>query len=98
MNTLLWRWDQDADPSKYDRSKINERLNVWGDVIHFQYTSGHCIILGAIVAAMFDSDSHQADYRMIGLTAILMATAFYADWRHHAFLDYVRNPAKYFSK
>jgi hypothetical protein len=69
----------------FDRERIkeiNERLNMWSDLIYLQYNSALCIALGAWVGAVIDPGKH--------LAVLLLVFAFISNWRHHSVLDRLR--------
>ena len=91
IDTLLWRWDQDPHPAKWDRKVINERFNTWADYIHLQYVSTLCIASGAVVGAIIDSGKHSLYWPLIGLACLLFLAAIVSNWRHHSVLDYIKS-------
>ncbi|MCX7176715.1 MAG: hypothetical protein NT159_22905 [Proteobacteria bacterium] len=101
IGTLQWRWDSGADVTRLDPeqiNRINEHLNVWGDLIHLQYTSAICIGLGAIVGEIIVPSRLSPYWPLIALAGLFILAAFVSNWRHHSVLDRFRNPTRHIPK
>ena len=85
--TLLRRWDyQWSDPPL---KSVNTHLNAWGDILHFQFTSTHCIALGSLVSMGANPGRYVISWPLVVAAALLFVAAIISNWRHHALIDYV---------
>jgi hypothetical protein len=90
IETLLWRWNQGVDKTKFDSKGINEHFNTWADFIHLQYASTLCIALGAFLGAKANPGKHSPCGLLIVVGVVLFLAAHVSDWRLHSVFDYVR--------
>ena len=78
--TMVARWKASVDVKNRKQICV-QYMTVWSDYIHFMYTSGLCIFVGAIVGCHMKQKILPWD-PLFGCTAILLLlSALIADWR-----------------
>jgi hypothetical protein len=64
-------------------SSITHHLSVWGDYMHFQYTSALCIGAGALIGWLTAPVRPHIHVTLLVLALILFLAALISDWRWH---------------
>ena len=85
IEILLWRWNYPILGS----TAINKHLNTWADIVHLQYASALCILLGALAGRVLVPGRHPAHWPLVALAVLFVFAALISDWRIHRFLDRV---------
>lgn len=90
IKTAIWRWNLDV-PRPVDNKLLNKQLTLWADHIHTQYSVVLCIMFGSFTGWMMDfKDNHKTCWPLVFIGLIFAATGFVNNWRHYAFIQYVK--------
>lgn len=83
---MIIRWGSAAKPEKRKMARA-EAMTVWADYIHLMYSSGLCIIAGALLACYAEGKILPWDHFLGWLTVLLLVSGFIADWRRNRVED-----------
>lgn len=92
---LTKRWDTEsktleglqvqANTESERLSYRTQQLKNWGDLIHLQFVSASCLILGAWLGSIFSTSDFRSDWGFCWLPAVVMfLAAIISNWRSYA--------------